>query len=466
MTLDEKIGQLFIVPICPTHGQEHVNDALKLLKERHIGGVIFMEGKAEDQKRIVQLIQNEQDTPIWAFQDAEWGVGMRLKDVVSLPKNLTLGAIQDLELLKAFGRELARQCRLFGIQGDFAPVVDVNSNPKNPVINYRSFGEDPNEVAKRALAVMEGMKEGGILSCAKHFPGHGDTSIDSHVDLPIIDKSLEALEALELVPFKALIDRGVDMVMLGHLYFPCLSHLPSSMSYEITTGLLREKLGFKGLIVTDALNMQALAKNYSFEEVVLKPLLAGVDLLLTATSHPEVSSYLIRVGIPKAIDLIKASIPEAIIDEKVDRILKYKRRMIPQIPMEEPDLRRNLYRQALTQVGNKVVMGDFVALIQSRPDPDFEAFLSRYAAVATFSFEEIEQAQAYSHIIVNVRKGDLPKNIPEHATVALFDTPYTLHNLEFSSALVGYEDVAEAKEAVSDALFGKLTPLGKLPIRL
>lgn len=455
MSLDEKVGQLFVVPICPTHGQEHLDAVYKLLKERHIGGVIFMEGTSDQQREILEHIQPE----VFTFQDAEWGVGMRLKDVPSLPKNLTLGAIQDLGLLRAFGRELARQCRSVGIQGDFAPVVDVNSNPKNPVIHRRSFGEDPDEVARRAQAVMEGMQAGGILACAKHFPGHGDTTIDSHVDLPVIDKC-------ELVPFKALIDGGVDMVMLGHLYFPNLSEWPSSMSYEIITGLLREKLGFKGLVITDALNMQALAKNYPFDQIVLMPLLGGADLLLTATSHPEVSSYLINVGIPKAIELIKATVPEEIIDERVERILSVKKRLIPPMPAENKELRRTLYRHALTLIGELPTMGPEIALVQSRPDPDFEHFLSRDAEVKIFSYEEMESASQYPHLIVNVRNGDRPASIPDHAILALFDTPYALHQIGFKSALVGYEDVADAKEALADALFGKLTPLGKLPIRL
>lgn len=459
MSLDEKVGQLFVVPICPTHGQEHLDAVYKLLKERHIGGVILMEGLSDQQREIIEHIQTEQDNSLLTFQDAEWGVGMRLNDVAPYPKNLTLGAIQDLALLRAFGRELARQCRSVGIQGDFAPVVDVNSNPKNPIIHRRSFGEDPAEVARRAQAVMEGMQEGGILTCAKHFPGHGDTSVDSHIDLPEV-------KTLDLLPFKTLIDGGVDLVMLGHLYFPPLSSWPSSMSYEIITGLLREKLGFEGLVITDALNMKALAKNYPFDQIVLMPLLSGADLLLTATSEPAVSSYLINVGIPNAIELIKTMVPEEIIDEKVERILSVKRRLVPPMPVENKDLRRTLYRQALTLIGELPTMGTEIALVQSRPDSDFEAFLSRGASLKIFSFEEMESASQYPHLIVNVRNGDWPASIPDHAILALFDTPYALHQIGFKSALVGYEDVADAKEAVSDALFGKLTPLGKLPIRL
>lgn len=451
MTLDEKIGQLFVVPICPTHGQQHIDQVYKLLKERHIGGVILMEGLSQNQIEILDRIPY-----VWTFQDAEWGVAMRLKDIPALPRNLTLGAIQDLGLLRDFGLELARQCRLVGIQGNFAPVVDVNCNPKNPIIHMRSFGEDPEEVARRALVVMEGMQAGGILACAKHFPGHGDTTVDSHVDLPVIN-------TCELLPFKALIDGGVDMVMLGHLKLPALSDKPATLSSEIITGLLREELGFQGLIITDALNMQALAKNYPFNEIVLGPLLAGADLLLTATHDPEVASYLIQVAIPKAIDLIKANVPEELIDEKVARILEVRRRAIPPMPPENPELRRTLYRSALTLIGELPHFDSEIALVQSRPDPDLEALLSN---PTIFSFEEMDTAKTYPKLIVNIRKGDRPESIPDHAVLALFDTPYALHQIQFKTALVGYEDVVEAKEAMVDALFGKLTPLGKLPIRL
>ena len=385
MSLSEKVGQLIVAPICPTHGEEHLENIRKLLIEKEIGNVIFMSGTSELQQKIIQIIQNELDRPLYAFQDAEWGVGMRLSDVSNLPKNLTLGAIQDLELLRAFGLELARQCRLVGIAGDFAPVADVNSNPKNPIIHRRSFGADPDQVAERALMVMEGMRAGGIWACAKHFPGHGDTSVDSHHALPVIDKSLEEIERNELIPFKKLIHHEVDMVMVGHLVLPQISREPSSLSKEIITDLLRGKLGFEGVVVTDALNMEALSGDP--EENAIKALLAGCDLLVYATAKSSVSQELIEKTIPKVIERIKAEIPEDLIDEKLERIQEMRERKQGTIPQENPQLRRTLYRHAVTCIGELPPMEEEVALVQSHSDPDFESYLSRYAEVKLFSYD-------------------------------------------------------------------------------
>ncbi|NGX47030.1 MAG: Beta-hexosaminidase [Chlamydiae bacterium] len=449
------------MPICPTHGEKHIEKVHKLLKERHIESVIFMAGTSEDQKRILQLL----DMPLLTFQDAEWGVGMRLADIPPSPKNLTLGAIQDLGLLRAFGRELARQCLSVGIDCPLAPVVDVNSNPKNPVIGKRSFGDDPHEVAFRALAVMEGMRQGGILACAKHFPGHGDTAVDSHLSLPKIDKSLEDIENAELVPFHALIDAGVDLVMVGHLQFPALSVDPSSLSYEIITELLREKLGFEGVVITDALNMRALSLNYSIEEVVTKTLLAGTDLLLTADFRPDVIDYLIDVVIPRAIDHIIAIIPEELIDQKLERI-RALHKTHSEIPGKQPELCRTLYRHAITRIGKEIPLGRAVALVQNQPDPIFENFLRSHAEVLCFSYAEMEKASAFPHVIVQVGPNDFPSELPEHAIVALFDVPYKLAAIPQTAAVIGYEDVPFAKEAVADVLFGKIPALGKLPIQV
>lgn len=464
----ENVGQLFVVPVCPTHGEKHIESVSNLLRERQIGGVIFMEGTSQVQKELLQRFEREVDTPLLVFQDGECGLGMRLRDVPNMPNNLTLGAITDLELLKAFGLQVARECRQMGVDSPLSPVVDINSNPLNPVIGSRSFGDDPFEVTKRARAVMEGMQEGGVMACVKHFPGHGDTALDSHHNLPRIDKSLQEMEQMELIPFQALIDQGTEMVMVGHLYYPALSPLPSSLSPEIVTGLLREKMGFEGLIITDALNMRALSDRYGLQDIVEGAFRAGADLLLTATTHPEVSAFLIEKGIPAAIDHLVATIPEKHIEERARRLLQYKNRERGPLPAENPGLRRSLYRHALTAIGEaslvevSLIESDRISLVQGRPDPELEKWLGRYVRVDLFGFDEV--AKAPHPLLINLRKGDQVDAIPKGAILALFDTPYACP--DHPNILVAYEDVEEMKEAVADALFGKLIPSGKLPVRL
>lgn len=459
----EGVGELFVVPVCPTHGQAHIEAVSKLLKEKGIGGVIFMEGDGEIQKKLLQRFEREVDRSLLVFQDGEWGLGMRLYDMPNLPKNLTLGAIADLELLKAYGREVARQCLELGVDSPLGPVVDVNSNPLNPIIGSRSFGDDPHEVARRALAVMEGMREGGILPCAKHFPGHGDTAVDSHFAIPLIDKTFEELKACELIPFQALIDAGVPLVMVGHMSLPLLSPFPSTLSPEIVTELLRGEMGFEGLVVTDALNMRSLLRDTSFTSVVEKAFLAGNDLLLTSTDFPPMSTYLIEKGIPEAIDHLSATIPEALLEERIRRVQAFKRGSKSNTLTPNPDLCRQLYRHALTALGEtKISFADRLSLVQSHPDPLLEEALARYVDVEVFPFEEALLAPEPR--LINLKKGDRHPQIPPNAIVALFDTPYAMP--DHPHILVAYEDVPEMKEAVSDALFTSFTPSGKLPVRV
>lgn len=292
LTLEEKVAKLIVIPISPNYGEKHIQDVHKLLRERGIGGVIFMAGTLEKQQEIVQALNPE----VLVFQDAEWGTGMRLSDVEPLQKNFLL-----MEGFEEYGLEIARQCRVAGVQVNFAPVADVYG----PFIGDRSFGTDPSEVVEKACSVARGMKKGGILACPKHFPGHGHTEVDSHLELPVLTK-------LELEPFMALIEEGVDLMMVGHLLYPPLSMEPSSLSYEICTELLREKLGFEGVIVTDSLVMKALSG--SPESIAQKALLAGNDLLLYAGS-PEILE-----SIPSIIEHLAKTIPEELLDEKLKRV--------------------------------------------------------------------------------------------------------------------------------------------------
>ncbi len=288
LTLDEKIGQLFFVRAnYPTGG--YFTSVDTLIRDYNVGGVVFFKGNPVDQALQTNRWNTLAKTPLFISIDAEWGLGMRLSDVVSYPLQMTLGALSNNHLIYQMGRQVAEQCRRLGIQINFAPVVDVNSNPLNPVIGMRSFGEDPAKVAQKADYYMRGMQDGGLIACAKHFPGHGNTFMDSHADLPVISSPLSTLRANDLLPFSYLVDRGVESVMIAHLSVPALDdrpNVPATLSKPIVTDWLKDSLGFQGLIITDGLDMKGVTKYYQIGEVSLKALEAGNDILLIPDDVP------------------------------------------------------------------------------------------------------------------------------------------------------------------------------------
>jgi len=303
LTLEEKIGQLFIsaTVINPDTSnpaiEKIVNNIDKtpideLIKKYKIGGVLYL-GKTTTPKEQLHFTNNLQEIsqiPLFIAQDLEWGLNMRLKNTIKFPHNMTLGAIENDNLIFQVGKEIGRQCKLIGVNFNFAPVVDVNNNPQNPIINDRSFGEDKNQVAQKATAFMLGLQEAGIISCAKHFPGHGDTNVDSHVDLPKICHDIERLKNLEFYPFKKVINAGIKSVMVAHLEVPALEKtpgVPATLSHSIVTKLLKNYANFNGLIITDALNMKGVLKNHKPGTLELKALLAGNDILLCPKDTPR-----------------------------------------------------------------------------------------------------------------------------------------------------------------------------------
>ena len=237
----ERIGQLFMVAAYSNKSESHKNHIIKLIEDYKIGGLMFLQGGPLRQANLTNLYQSKTKIPLMIAIDAEWGVSMRLDSVIRFPWQMTIGAIQDTTLIYKMGVEIARQCKLLGIHINFSPVVDVNSNPNNPIINNRSFGEDPLRVATLGIAYMKGMQNNQILACAKHFPGHGDTDSDSHKTLPIINHSFERIDSIELIPFKRLINNGLGSVMAAHLHIPALDsskNMPASLSPNIINGLL------------------------------------------------------------------------------------------------------------------------------------------------------------------------------------------------------------------------------------
>lgn len=318
---DERIAQLFMVAAYSNKDEAHKQAILKLVTEYKIGGLIFMQGGPVRQAQLCNLYQSKSKVPLMIAIDGEWGLAMRLDSTVKYPRQMTLGAIQNDTLIYLMGAEIARQCRRLGIHVNFAPVVDVNNNPLNPVISNRSFGEDKELVSRKALAYMRGMQDNKVLANAKHFPGHGDTDSDSHKTLPIIKHSLNRIDSLELYPFKKLFEQGLGSIMVAHLYIPALdttTNLASTLSPKVVNGLLKDSLGFKGLIFTDALNMKGVSKFYKPGYVDVKAILAGNDVLLFSEDVPTA-----MMEIKKAI--ANGEISQEQIDERCRKILMAKK---------------------------------------------------------------------------------------------------------------------------------------------
>ena len=288
-TLEEKIGQL-IFARANQSDQPYLDAVDDYISNYNIGGVVFFRHDPMSQALKTNEWNALAKTPLFIAIDAEWGLGMRLSNTIKYPLQMTLGAIENNALLYQMGAEIAEQSKRMGIHINFAPVVDVNNNPANPVIGMRSFGEDPANVSIKAYHYMKGMQDHGLIACAKHFPGHGNTDVDSHVDLPVINASRNELKDVELLPFQYLIDKGVSAIMVAHLSVPVLERkkkVPSSLSEKIVKGYLKNKMGFEGLIIPDGLDMQGVTKHYKQNEVALEALIAGNDILLIPENIPE-----------------------------------------------------------------------------------------------------------------------------------------------------------------------------------
>ncbi|MBI2968382.1 MAG: serine hydrolase, partial [Bacteroidetes bacterium] len=280
---DERIGQLFMVAAYSNKDSAHVNQVESLIRKYKIGGLIFMQGGPARQAALTNYYQSISKTPLLIGMDAEWGLSMRLDSAIKFPYQMTLGAVQNRKLIYDMGAEIARQCKRMGVHINFAPVVDINSNPLNPVINYRSFGEDKFRVAGSGMAYMKGLQDNGVIATAKHFPGHGDTDTDSHLSLPVINRSRKQLDSLELYPFRELIKNRLAAVMVAHLNIPAFDttkNFAATLSPKIVRGLLKDTLKFQGLTITDALNMKGVSRFYEPGVVDMKALLAGNDILL------------------------------------------------------------------------------------------------------------------------------------------------------------------------------------------
>jgi beta-N-acetylhexosaminidase len=320
MSLEEKVGQLFMIETYSNKSQRYYQSIQEKIQKYHLGGLIFFQGTAPVQARLTNEYQALSKTPLFIGMDAEWGLGMRLENTTSFPKQITLGAIKDNSLIEKMGEEIGWEMKRLGVHINFAPVADINTNPENPVINYRSFGESKEDVTNKALAYARGLKKAGVIAVAKHFPGHGDTGTDSHVALPVLNHSTERLTEQELVPFRQLINDSIGGVMTGHLFVPSLDSRPNraaTISNKIVTGLLQNQMGFNGLTFTDALNMRGITNQFSPGGADLAAYIAGNDVLLQTGNLEAAYSKILAAFQNEDLDISD-------LDRRVHKILRAK----------------------------------------------------------------------------------------------------------------------------------------------
>ncbi|MCK4934241.1 MAG: hypothetical protein KAR79_01515 [Simkaniaceae bacterium] len=442
MSVEEKIGQLFIIPLSPKH------DPYDVIEKYHIGGVILKGDDLIAQMKCLQALQKTVKIPLLCCVDAENGLAQRIPGVCQFPKNLTLGAINDCELIYELGKEMGRQCNIIGAHVNFAPVVDVNSNPKNPIIHMRAFGDDPTKVAKFGELIMQGLHDRGVLSACKHFPGHGDVSIDSHIALPIAK-----LDKNALYPFKHLVEKGVHGVMSAHLALPEISDLPASLSPKVLQDILLGEMGFEGLIFSDALNMKALSKHFSDEEIAVLAFDAGTSCLLYGDHIAPNIEKILHESLPKAFFALKNAFISGRLSLKTldQRVLKILEKKKMQATIIDPEtiydrlntddayqLKKRLYRAAIT------LYQDPKGLI---PIKDFKTKVIHLKDVS----EEMEDWIANQKDLV----------------IVLYGSPYLIPKIRGDhTILVAYEDDPACFEAALEVLSGSCLAEGKLPVHL
>lgn len=512
LSQEERIGQLFMIRVHSNKGQVHEEDIARQVTAHKVGGLLFFQGTAEGHARLINKYQQLTTIPLMVAIDGEWGLGMRLPEsTVSFPKQLLLGAIQDNTLIYEMGSEIARHCRRLGIHVNFAPVVDVNNNPENPVINMRSFGEDRLNVAIKGYHYMAGMQDENVMACAKHFPGHGDTDKDSHNELPLITHNLKRLDSIEFFPFKSLIDKGLQSVMVAHLSIPAIDSAvsrPTTTSYATVTSLLKENMNFDGLIFTDALEMKGLSNHFGPGKAEAEALIAGNDILLLPADIT-----IAKKAILKAIEEGKLSWDN--INKKVKRILraKYRLGLINKQVIDEANIRQDLNNPQALALKNKLIeaaltlvrdkenltpIEDTLGLnmasisIGHHKETNFQKSLKQFIPHKTlFSGSSISDDQQ-KQLHASVKNHDLVvvslQNLSEYASknygitqsaidfiqklqqdkaviLVLFGNPYALKYFDdINTILVTYQEEKNIEELAAQAVTGINGIYGKLPV--
>ncbi len=510
LTLEEKIGQLFMVIAQSDQSKKNTDKIKALIEEQGIGGVIFSLGGPMRQAKLTNEFQNASRIPLLIGMDAEWGLSMRLDSTYAFPWNLTLGAIKDSTTVAKVGYQIGKHARRLGVHINFAPDVDVNINPQNPIIGNRSFGEDPGNVSRKGSAFMAGMQSAGVLATAKHFPGHGDTATDSHHGLPIISADRNRLDSVELYPYRKLIRQGVNSVMVAHLEVPELEPdkaIPTSLSRKVIRGLLIEEMGFEGLVITDALNMKGVTQSDEVGNTELKAFLAGNDMLLMPRDVMAARNVLARA-------CYSGIISEERLERSVKKILaiKYISGLHSYRPVELDGLLEDLnnlendlvyedaIEQAITVVKNnfdllplKNLENKKIAYVKMG-EANAETFLNRlnkYAEVTQVSARDINSLKRklseFNLVIVGLHKDNSspwkPYKFSEkelrwlqeigslrtsNMVLALFAKPYALMDVsdfsDLDGVVVAYQNSVLSQDKAAQMLFGAIASKGRLPV--
>lgn len=505
MSLDQKIGQLFTPMVFSKKDEKHFEEIKSLIEDYHIGGLIFSLGGPVKQSQWLNEFQFLSKIPLLISMDAEWGVAMRLDSVIAYPWNMTLGAIKENAIVQKIGQRMAEQEKTLGIHMSYAPVLDINTNPQNPIIGNRSFGEDPIRVAEKGIALMRGHHQAGILTSGKHFPGHGDTAKDSHKTLPTVDFDRNRIENTELLPFRKAIEQGLSSVMTAHLNVPALtfSDEPTSLSNKVVTQLLKEKIGFNGLAVTDALNMKGAEPNNSSVSMDLMALLAGNDVLLISKDIP--------LGVEK-IKTAYINIPmvKTRVEESVKKILKakYKAGLNQRKKVNTQNLHLQLntkkdsllieeaFAKSITLLKNKnqfLPLDSLTSYAHLKIGDDhssaFEEQLRKYIHLERIMPTSVEntlkQLKGFKKVIVSYHRSnrspflspdfskqeiELLQAIAQKHDILLdvFVNPYSLIGLgdlsSIEALVVSYQNSPINQKITADLLNGRGTFLGSLPV--
>lgn len=507
LSLEERIGQLFMVDVFSRDSQAVTDKVKSLISNYGIGGVIFSKGGPQRQAKLNNEMQDLSKVPLLVGMDAEWGLAMRLDSTFAYPWNMTLGAVQDDELVKQVGERIGEHSKRMGVHINFAPVLDVNINPLNPIIGNRSFGEDVDNVTRKASALMQGMQSAGVLGSGKHFPGHGDTASDSHKTLPTIPFDRQRLDSVELKPYQTLIDDGLASVMIAHLNVPTLvpeSGYPTSISRSVVHELLQEEMAFKGLVFTDALNMKGAADFKEPGAIDLAAFNAGNDILLISEDVPKAHALILK-------SYNEGQITEERLAHSVKKILmaKYKVGLNAYSPVNPDNLFEDLntaqdnvlneraLAAALTVLKNETLLpitkleGQKIAYIELGDDSGdaFYRGLRKYADVQQVEANSLQayrqKLEAFDLVIIGFHKSnanpwkgykmtETDRQLIEGIAAAkptildIFTRPYALMDLEDSSQIEGlivsYQNSELAQDLSAQLIFGARSASGKLPV--